>query len=148
MPMVCTGGKLPAADVVAAVEKGVGVIDRATRRRDIASEGRGAIETFRALCPPRGDGKDVDVEVARALFAFAVVCGAVQVMRMTNPTAPRPFRVPLGPVIPVLGVLTCLLLMLSLPAANWARLLGWMAFGLLIYFTYGRRHSVLGRRAA
>lgn len=68
MPMVCTGGKLPAADVVAAVEKGVGVIDRATRRRDIASEGRGAIETFRALCPPRGDGKDVDVEVARALL--------------------------------------------------------------------------------
>jgi APA family basic amino acid/polyamine antiporter len=81
------------------------------------------------------------------LFAFAMVCAAVQIMRITNPTAHRPFRVPLVPVVPVVGVMACLLLMLSLPAANWARLLGWMLLGLLIYFTYSRQHSLLGRQA-
>ena len=82
------------------------------------------------------------------LFAFAVVCGAVLVLRRTNPDAPRPFKCPLVPLVPGLGVAACLLLMLSLPAANWARLFGWMAFGLLIYFAYGRSHSLLGRQGA
>ncbi len=80
------------------------------------------------------------------LFAFAVVCGAVLVMRRTHPDTPRPFRVPLVPFIPVLGILCCVLLMLSLPAQNWYRLIGWMALGLTIYFLYGRRHSVIGRQ--
>jgi len=79
------------------------------------------------------------------LFAFAVVCGAVLVMRRTNPTASRPFRVPFVPLVPVLGVGLCLLLMLSLPPANWARLLVWMAIGLFIYSRYGRRHSLVGK---
>lgn len=78
------------------------------------------------------------------LFAFAMVCGAVLVMRYTNPDAPRPFKVPLVPFVPILGMLACLLLMLSLPAENWYRLIIWMAIGLAIYFAYGRRHSVLG----
>jgi basic amino acid/polyamine antiporter, APA family len=82
------------------------------------------------------------------LFAFAVVCGAVLVLRRTNPDAPRPFRVPLVPLVPILGVLGCLLLMFSLPAHNWYRLFGWMAIGLVVYFAYGRRHSILGRRSA
>ena len=82
------------------------------------------------------------------LFAFAVVCGAVLVMRYSNPTAPRPFRCPLVPLVPVLGVCGCLLLMFSLPAVNWLRLVLWMALGLVIYFTYGRAHSVLGRGTA
>ena len=81
------------------------------------------------------------------LFAFAVVCGAVLVMRHTNPDAPRPFKCPLVPLVPVLGMLTCLLLMLSLPADNWYRLIIWMAIGLVIYFAYGRSHSVLGKQA-
>lgn len=81
------------------------------------------------------------------LFAFAIVCGAVLVMRYTNPNAPRPFRVPLVPFIPILGMIACLLLMLSLPAENWYRLFGWMALGLIIYFTYGKRHSILGNRS-
>jgi APA family basic amino acid/polyamine antiporter len=81
------------------------------------------------------------------LFAFAVVCGAVLVLRYTNPTQPRPFRVPAAPVVCVLGILSCLLLMLSLPAQNWYRLLVWMVLGLVIYFGYGQFHSVLqGRR--
>jgi basic amino acid/polyamine antiporter, APA family len=82
------------------------------------------------------------------LFAFAVVSGAVLVMRYTNPDAPRPFRVPFVPVVPVLGVLCCLLLMFALPAYNWLRLFAWMAVGLVIYVVYGRRHSVVRRVAA
>ena len=82
------------------------------------------------------------------LFAFAVVCGAVLVLRYDQSGRPRPFRVPLVPLVPVLGVLGCLLLMLSLPAHNWYRLFAWMAIGLVIYFAYGRSHSLLGRRTA
>jgi basic amino acid/polyamine antiporter, APA family len=82
------------------------------------------------------------------LFAFAVVCGAVLVMRYTNPDTPRPFRVPLVPFLPILGIVSCLLLMLSLPAHNWYRLIAWMVLGLAIYFLYGRKHSVLGQRGA
>src|SRR5262245_51990358 len=79
------------------------------------------------------------------LFAFVIVCGAVMVMRKTNPDAKRPFRAPLVPLIPILGILTCLLLMFSLPYENWVRLIVWLLVGLLIYFAYGRRHSVMAR---
>ncbi len=81
------------------------------------------------------------------LFAFAVVCGAVLVMRYTNPDAPRPFKVPFMPFVPILGMMACLLLMLSLPAENWYRLIIWMAVGLVIYFAYGKSHSLLGKKA-
>jgi APA family basic amino acid/polyamine antiporter len=77
------------------------------------------------------------------LFAFVIVCGAVIVMRRTNPNAKRPFRAPLVPLVPILGILTCLLLMFSLPAENWYRLIIWLIVGLIIYFLYGRRHSVM-----
>ena len=77
------------------------------------------------------------------LFAFVIVCAAVIIMRYTDPDAARPFRCPLVPLIPILGILTCLLLMFSLPAANWLRLVIWMGIGLAIYFGYGRHHSVL-----
>lgn len=80
------------------------------------------------------------------LFAFVIVCGAVLIMRKTNPQAVRPFRCPLVPVVPILGILCCLMLMFSLPAANWLRLIGWLAIGMVIYFGYGRRHSVLGQQ--
>ena len=79
------------------------------------------------------------------LFAFVIVCGAVLVMRRTNPDAKRPFRAPFVPLVPILGILTCLLLMFSLPAENWYRLIIWLAVGLLIYFLYGRRHSVMSK---
>ncbi|MEQ1896227.1 MAG: amino acid permease [Vicinamibacterales bacterium] len=77
------------------------------------------------------------------LFAFLVVCIAVLIMRRTNPDAERPFRVPFFPLVPILGILLCLLLMLSLPVENWYRLFGWLALGLVIYFSYGYRHSQL-----
>ena len=77
------------------------------------------------------------------LLAFVIVCSAVLIMRKKHPEAERPFRCPWVPVVPILGVLSCLLLMFSLPAANWWRLLAWLALGFLIYFAYGRRHSVM-----
>jgi APA family basic amino acid/polyamine antiporter len=80
------------------------------------------------------------------LFAFVIVCGAVLVMRRTNPNANRPFRAPFVPLVPILGILTCLLLMFSLPAENWYRLIIWLIAGLIIYFLYGRRHSVMSHQ--
>lgn len=77
------------------------------------------------------------------LFAFLVVCMAVIVLRVKNPSAPRPFRVPGGWVIPVLGVLCSLALMLSLPVLTWVRFLVWLDLGMIIYWVYGRRHSPL-----
>src|SRR5205085_11744716 len=77
------------------------------------------------------------------LFAFVVVCLAVLIMRKKYPNAERPFRCPWVPFVPVLGVLACLMLMFSLPWANWYRLFIWMAIGLVIYFFYGRKHSVM-----
>jgi len=77
------------------------------------------------------------------LFAFAVVCAAVLVMRRTHPEAERPFRVPFVPFVPILGIASCLMLMFSLPSENWLRLFVWLGIGLAIYFLYGRRHSRL-----
>ncbi|MGA2323568.1 MAG: amino acid permease [Sedimentisphaerales bacterium] len=82
------------------------------------------------------------------LFAFVIVCTSVLVMRYINPQAHRPFRCPFAPAIPLLGVLFCLVLMFSLPSANWLRLFIWMAVGIIIYFLYGRHHSVLARHRA
>ena len=77
------------------------------------------------------------------LFAFVVVCAAVLIMRRKYPNAERPFRCPWVPFVPVMGILSCLLLMFSLPTENWWRLFAWLALGLLIYFFYGRHHSVM-----
>lgn len=79
------------------------------------------------------------------LFAFVIVCGAVLIMRRTNPEAERPFRCPFVPVVPILGIGMCLLLMFSLPPENWWRLIAWLAIGLVIYFGYSQRHSILGK---
>ena len=77
------------------------------------------------------------------LFAFVVVCAAVLIMRKKYPDAERPFRCPWVPVVPILGILCCLMLMFSLPADNWLRLAAWLLIGLAIYFFYGRYHSVM-----
>ncbi|HKE55472.1 MAG TPA: amino acid permease, partial [Pyrinomonadaceae bacterium] len=79
------------------------------------------------------------------LLAFVIVCAAVLIMRRTHPEAQRPFRAPLVPLIPILGILTCVLLMFSLPAENWLRLAVWLVIGFAIYFGYGRKHSVMAR---
>jgi APA family basic amino acid/polyamine antiporter len=82
------------------------------------------------------------------LLAFVIVCAAVLIMRRTHPEVPRPFRAPFGSVVPVLGILCCLLLMFSLPAENWLRLFIWLVIGFAIYFTYGRRHSHVSNPAS
>ncbi len=77
------------------------------------------------------------------LLAFVIVCAAVLIMRRTHPEAERPFKVPLMPYTPILGIITCAILMFSLPWENWARLFIWLAIGFAIYFGYGKRHSVM-----
>lgn len=77
------------------------------------------------------------------LLAFAIVCGSVLVLRKTRPELKRPFRTPWVPLIPLLGIATCLLLMLSLGWATWLRLGVWLLIGLCIYFFYGKSHSHL-----
>jgi basic amino acid/polyamine antiporter, APA family len=81
------------------------------------------------------------------LFAFVVVSLAVIVLRIKRPDAHRPFRVPGGSVIPVLGVLSCVYLMVSLSVMTWVRFLGWLDVGMIIYWFYGRTHSPLVDRA-
>ena len=75
------------------------------------------------------------------LFAFVLVNIGVIVLRRTRPDMPRPFRVPLSPVLPIIGVLFCLYLMAQLPLTTWVRFVVWLVIGLAIYFLYSRRHS-------
>jgi APA family basic amino acid/polyamine antiporter len=79
------------------------------------------------------------------LLAFVIVCAAVLIMRYRHPEFERPFRCPLVPLVPLLGIAFCLLLMFSLPAENWFRLIAWLLLGIVIYFGYGKRHSMLNR---
>jgi APA family basic amino acid/polyamine antiporter len=77
------------------------------------------------------------------LFAFIVVAAAVLYLRRTQPDLKRPFRCPLVPLVPILGIVCCLFLMIGLPLETWARLVIWLVIGLAIYFGYGRSHSKL-----
>jgi len=82
------------------------------------------------------------------LLAFVIVSMAVMVLRYTNPDQPRPFRTPWVPVIPILGVISNGYMMYKLGWVNWARLIIWLAIGLVIYFTYSRHHSKVQALAA
>ena len=90
-------------------------------------------------------GSLADLTNIGTLFAFVLVCCGVIVLRRKDPSRPRPFRAPFVPVFPLLGVLFCVALMLSLPLETWARFLVWLVIGLLIYFCYGAWHSRLKR---
>ena len=79
------------------------------------------------------------------LLAFVLVCVGVIIMRHTNPDLPRKFRCPWVPVVPAIGALLCLGMMYFLDVETWLRLIIWMAIGLTVYFTYGRRHSKLNK---
>lgn len=75
------------------------------------------------------------------LLAFVIVCLGLIVLRKKEPDAPRAFRTPWVPFVPVLGALICLAQMAALPKDTWIRLIGWMLIGFVIYFSYGRKHS-------
>jgi APA family basic amino acid/polyamine antiporter len=77
------------------------------------------------------------------LLAFVIVCIGIMIMRKTNPDAPRPYRTPLVPLVPILGVLVCFAMMYSLDGMTWIRLVVWLAIGLAIYFGYSIKHSHL-----
>ena len=80
------------------------------------------------------------------LFAFVLVSIGVIVLRRTRPDLERSFKVPFMPVVPILSVLACLWLMINLTAITWVRFLVWMALGVIVYFVYGKQHSMVGRR--
>jgi APA family basic amino acid/polyamine antiporter len=88
-------------------------------------------------------GSLADLTNIGTLFAFILVCFGVIILRRTDATRPRPFRVPLVPWFPILGVIFCIALMLSLPVLTWIRFFVWLAIGLVIYFFYSVRHSRL-----
>jgi APA family basic amino acid/polyamine antiporter len=79
------------------------------------------------------------------LLAFVIVCAGVIVLRYRQPNLARPFRTPLVPLVPILGILICGYMMYSLPSATWERLVVWMIIGLIVYFAYSRSHSKLAR---
>ena len=102
-----------------------------------------AVALVAALVPINILGEMVSIGT---LAAFILVCGSVIYLRRTDRHMKRPFRAPAVPVVPMLGILFCLLLMIGLPLDTWLRLVIWMAIGLVIYFFYGRKHSVLRRK--
>jgi APA family basic amino acid/polyamine antiporter len=81
------------------------------------------------------------------LFAFVLVCAGIPIMRLKDPQRTRPFRVPWGPwLFPLLGVGSCLFLMVYLPPESWWRFIGWLVLGMAIYTSYGYTHSTIGRK--
>jgi basic amino acid/polyamine antiporter, APA family len=76
------------------------------------------------------------------LFAFVLVSIGIIILRKTEPDIPRPFRTPGVPAVPIAGAVICLAQMIGLPIATWERLVVWLAAGLVLYFTYGRRHAI------
>src|SRR6266481_3899335 len=88
-------------------------------------------------------GSLADLTNIGTLFAFILVCLGVIVLRRTQPSRPRPFRVPFVPLFPILGVIFCFVLMLSLPLETWGRFVGWLVIGLIIYGCYGFWRSKL-----
>jgi APA family basic amino acid/polyamine antiporter len=87
-------------------------------------------------------GTFADLSNIGTLFAFAVVSAAVLVLRKQQPDRPRGFRVPLVPFVPLLSIGCCLVLMFGLPLETWIRFFVWLVIGLVIYYLFGRRHSL------
>ena len=85
-----------------------------------------------------------DMTSIGTLFAFMLVCAAVMILRKTDPDMPRAFKTPMVPLVPILGIATCLFMMVFLPMDTWIRLLVWMLIGLDIYLVYGAKNSHLG----
>ena len=100
------------------------------------------VSLFAAFIPGRVVGEMTSIGT---LFAFILVCVGVLVMRKTQPDAPRAFKTPLVPLVPILGVLTCFGMMAFLPFDTWIRLVIWMMIGLDVYLWRGIKNSFLGK---
>jgi APA family basic amino acid/polyamine antiporter len=87
-----------------------------------------------------------DMTSIGTLFAFILVCAGVWILRVRDPDAPRQFRTPLVPIVPILGIGVCASMIFGLGWPNWLRLGVWLALGLAVYFGYSARHSKLGNR--
>lgn len=98
-----------------------------------------------AFVPARVAGEMTSIGT---LFAFTLVCAAVLIVRKSMPDVHRAFKTPFVPVVPILGILTCLCMMLFLPADTWIRLVLWMLIGLDVYACYGVKHSKLEHNVA
>lgn len=98
------------------------------------------VSVFAAFVPARVVGEMTSIGT---LFAFILVCVGVMVMRKKMPDAPRAFRTPLVPLVPILGIATCLFMMVFLPLDTWIRLVVWMMIGFDVYLFYGMRNSIL-----
>jgi basic amino acid/polyamine antiporter, APA family len=97
-----------------------------------------------AVAAAIGDAAETyDLTNIGTLFAFALVCAGVLVLRVKEPGRPRPFKVPLVWVVAPLGMAACLFIMVGLPYQAWERFAVWLVLGLLLYFLYGVRHSRL-----
>jgi APA family basic amino acid/polyamine antiporter len=81
------------------------------------------------------------------LLAFVIVCAGVWIIRRRRPDLKRPFRTPLVPLVPILGIVTSLAMMLSLTGITWIRLGVWLVIGMVIYFSYGVHHSRVQRQS-
>ncbi len=88
----------------------------------------------------------VDLTNIGTLFAFVLVCIGVIILRAKEPNMERGFRVPFSPIVPILGALACIFLMTGLPSITWYRFVIWLVLGLVVYFSYGIRHSVLHKK--
>jgi len=100
----------------------------------------GFVSIFAGFVPVSDLGHMVSIGT---LFAFVLVCVGVMVMRKSSPDLPRPFKTPFVPFVPIAGIAVCVYLMYSLPGESWIRLAIWMALGVIIYFSYGKKHSVV-----
>jgi APA family basic amino acid/polyamine antiporter len=99
-----------------------------------------------AIASAVGDAAETyDLTNIGTLFAFALVCAGVLVLRVIEPGRHRPFRVPLVWVIAPLGVIACLFIMVGLPRQAWERFGIWLVIGIVLYAAYGFRHSKLRR---
>jgi len=100
----------------------------------------GFVGAFAAFVPGDIVG---DMTSIGTLFAFVLVCVGVWVLRVRNPDAPRQFKTPLVPLVPILGIIVNAAMIFGLGWPNWLRLGVWLAIGMVIYFAYGRFHSKL-----
>lgn len=100
---------------------------------------------FAAVIPIRVLGELVSIGT---LLAFVIVCAGVWVLRRKNPSLSRPFRTPMVPFVPIMGILISLLMMAGLPGDTWIRLIVWLLIGFVIYFGYSRYHSRVQQGAA